>query len=170
MTRQATVSISSITGNTATIARGVVEAAESIGWTVAEAQAGQGPETDVVIICFWCRRNSLDDESLEFLSRCEGKRILALGTFGGYPTSAYAARVRANVAAAISERNECLGVFLCQGKLKEQRIEKRRALPPEDPHYLDDFGYERLMEGLNHPNATDILYAKAFARDYLPKD
>ncbi len=170
MSKEVTFSVSSLTGNTRLVANGACEAAIDLGWSIRDAQPGQLPKTDVVVVCFWCRRNSLDDASLEFLSRCEGKRILALGTFAGYPTSAYAQRVRDNVAAAIAERNECLGVFLCQGKLKEQRIEARRALPPEDPHHLDDFGYERLMEGLNHPNATDVLYAKAFVRDYLPKD
>ncbi|MBQ9068465.1 MAG: hypothetical protein IJ131_05280 [Eggerthellaceae bacterium] len=168
MQKEATIAVSSRTGNTAYIAEGVVDAARSTGWTIVETENGKAPKTDVVVICFWCRRHSLDDASLEYLSLCEGKRILALGTFGGYPTGAYAKKVRDNVANAISERNECLGVFLCQGKLNESRIEKRRALPPDDPHHLDDFGYERALEGLKHPNETDLLYAKAFTRDFLP--
>ena len=170
MDKTATLSVSSLTGNTAYIAAAAVEAAQEIGWAIHDLEEGATPQTDVVIVCFWCRRSSLDDKSLDVLARCEGKRILALGTFGGYPTSAYAKRVRDNVRARICERNECLGVFLCQGKLPKKRIDARRALPPDRPHYLDDYAYERVLEGLNHPNATDRLNAKAFTRDYLPSD
>lgn len=170
MEKRATISVSSRTGNTAYIAAAAEEAAREIGWDVRAWEKGESPDTDVVIICFWCRRSSLDDDSLGMLERCNGKQILALGTFGGYPTSAYAKRVRDNVRERISEHNECLGVFLCQGRLPKKRIEARRTLPADRPHYLDDYGYERAMEGLNHPNATDRLHAKAFTRDFLPSD
>ncbi len=163
-----TLHVSSITGNTAQIAEGVRKTLDELGWTVFDAQPGAAPGTEVVVMCFWCRKSSLDPKSLEYLKRCKGKKILLFGTIGGWPAGKYGALVRANVTTTVEEHNECLGVFLCQGRVRQQRIDERRALPPDHPHYLDDWGVVRLTEGLNHPNATDILYAQAFARDYLP--
>lgn len=169
MPKNATLFVSSITGNTATIAAGVRDALEELGWNISEARPCVPPEGDVVIVCFWCRKSSLDPKSLKLVERCSGQRILLFGTMGGFPVGAYGERVRSNVIAKVSERNECLGVFLCQGKVKESRIDERRSLPESDPHRLDDWGVKRLVEGQNHPNATDVLYAQAFLRDYLPE-
>ena len=169
MAKSATLFISSVTGNTATIAAGVREALEELGWTVSESRPCVPPEDDVVIVCFWCRKSSLDPKSLKFIDRCDGQRILLFGTMGSFPVGAYGELVRSNVQAKVSERNECLGVFLCQGKVKAGRIDERRNLPESDPHHLDDWGVKRLTEGQNHPNATDVLYAQAFLRDYLPE-
>ena len=167
MTRSAAIAVSSLTGNTAAIAGGVQSALRDMGWITHELEPGTIPHDDVVIVCFWCRKSSLDDASLKTVQACRGKKIIAFGTFGGYPQSTYADLVRANVTAAIEMENECLGGFLSQGKVSMKRVEARRALPESDPHYLDDWGLERLMEGQNHPNATDVHYARAFAHDRL---
>ena len=161
------LTVSSATGNTAMIADGVRAVLEEVGWTVRNAPLDAQPAEETVVVCFWCRRNSLDPRSLRFVQNCQGKRMLLFGTMGGFPVGAYAEGVRSNVARAVSERNECLGVFLCQGKVRDGRIEKRRNLPADDPHHLDEWGVTRLTESLKHPNETDILYAQAFARDHL---
>lgn len=163
---RASMAISSVTGNTASIAQAVRSAAEEAGWTINDV-VGPNPPDDVVIVCFWCRKSTLDPKSLKFVESCSGKRVLLFGTMGGYPVGAYADRVRANVTSKVCERNECLGVFLCQGKVNPERIEMRRNLPESDPHHLDDRGLARLTEGLNHPDATDMANARAFALDYL---
>jgi len=166
--RSAAFFVSSVTGNTATIAAGVREALVELSWAVNDVRPCTPPDDDVVIVCFWCRKSSLDPKSLKFVNACEGQRILLFGTMGGFPVGAYAQTVRDNVTAKVSERNECLGVFLCQGKVNAERIEQRRNLPESDPHHLDDWGAKRLLESLNHPNATDVLYAQAFLRDHMP--
>ncbi len=166
--RSAAFFVSSVTGNTATVAAGVREAIEELGWAVNDVRPCPPPDDDVGIVCFWCRKGSLDPKSLRFVNNCTGQRILLFGTMGGFPVGAYAQTVRDNVIAKVSERNECLGVFLCQGKVNAERIKQRRNLPEDDPHHLDDWGVKRLLESQNHPNATDVLYAQAFARDHLP--
>ena len=165
--KSATMFVSSATGNTAAIAQGVKAALADIGWAVRDARPCVPPEDDTVIVCFWCRKSTLDPKSIRLVESLEGKRVLLFGTMGGWPVGKYAELVRANVTALVAERNECLGVFLCQGKVRPERIEERRALPADHPHHLDDWGFARLTESLNHPNATDVLYAQAFARDYL---
>lgn len=167
MSRHATLWVSSVTGNTAKIADGVRVTLEQLGWHVSDAQPGVESTDEVVVVCFWCRKSSLDPKSKAFVELCTGKKMLLLGTFGGFPSGKYAQLVRDNVALEASRNNECLGVFLCQGKVRAQRIEERRALPEDNPHHLDEWGVVRLMEGQKHPNDTDILYAQGFVRDYL---
>lgn len=166
--KSATMAVSSATGNTAKIAEGVRSALRDLGWSVRDYERGAEPADDVVVVCFWCRKSSLDPASAEVVQACRGKKILAFGTFGGYPQSRYADLVRRNVADAISAENECLGVFLSQGKVRMERIEERRQLPEDHPHHLDKWGVERLMEGQSHPSDADVQYARAFACDYLP--
>ena len=167
MSMHIAMAVSSTTGNTALIADGVRAALEKIGWTVHDALPHAQPAEETVVVCFWCRKGSLDPKSLEFVRGCAGKRMLLLGTMGSFPTGPYADSVRRNVERVVGERNKCLGVFLCQGKVRAERIEQRRSLPPSDPHHLDEWGVARLTESLKHPNATDILYAQAFVRDHL---
>lgn len=162
------MAVSSATGNTAKIAEGVRSALRDLGWSVRDYERGVEPADDVVVVCFWCRKSSFDPASTEVVQACRGKKILAFGTFGGYPQSRYADLVRRNVADVISAENECLGVFLSQGKVRMERIEERCQLPEDDPHHLDRWGVERLMEGQNHPSDADVQYARAFACDYLP--
>lgn len=167
MSKCATLWVSSATGNTAKIAEGVRDALEELGWQVSDARSGVEPTDEVVVVCFWCRKSSLDPKSRAFVEVCAGKKMLLLGTFGGFPSGKYAQLVRDNVTTEVSQRNECLGVFLCQGKVRTQRIEERRALPEDNPHHLDDWGVVRLTEGQKHPDDTDVLYAQGFVRDYL---
>ena len=163
-----TLWVSSVTGNTAKIAEGVRVVLEELGWNVHDAQLGQCPADDYVIVCFWCRKSSLDPKSIRFVESCADRKVLALGTFGGFPQGKYADLVRSNVSARIEQDNECLGVFLCQGKVRKERIDERMALPEDHPHHLDKWGIIRLTEGQKHPDDTDVLYAQAFVRDYLP--
>ena len=167
MGKNAILHVSSVTGNTATIAKGVRAMLDELGWSVSDARPCAVPDGDVAIACFWCRKSSLDPKSIKFIERCEGMKVLLFGTMGGFPVGAYADLVRQNVRAKVEEQNECLGVFLCQGKVGAERIEKRRALPASDPHHLDEWGVARLTEGRKHPNETDVLYAQAFLRDCL---
>ena len=187
MGKRATLWVSSVTGNTAKIAEGVRATLVDLGWSVRdvdgnarEARDAGGdareardadaavPDAEVVIVCFWCRKGTLDPKSMKFIDECENKKVLLFGTMAHWPVGKYGALVRERVAAKVNERNECLGVFLCQGRVRPERIEERRALPVDHPHHLDDWGVVRLVESQGHPNATDVLYAQAFARDYLP--
>ncbi len=168
MNRYLSFSVSSRTGNTRKVAEGVRAQAEAMGWGIHEIVKGEDPVDDVVIMCFWCFKSTFDPLSLKRLASCQGKRILAIGTFGGYPQSNYGDKVRRNVTAAIEQENECLGVFLCQGKVSMESVEKRRQLPVDDPHYLNDWGVARLVESQKHPDETDVVYAVAYTHDHLP--
>ena len=66
-----------------------------------------------------------------------------------------------------TERNECLGVFLSQGRVSMKNVEKRRQLPADDPHHLDDAGVRRLEESQKHPDEQDMARARSFLCEHL---
>lgn len=168
MPQPVTMLVSSRTGNTQKIADAIRAELERLGWEVRNRERGQGIDTSLVIICFWCFKSRFDPLNAKLLDQMAGKRVLVFGTFGGYPDSPYADKVRANVTGDVNERNECVGVFLSQGKVRMDNLEKRRALPPDDPHHLDEAGVARVMESQKHPNQDDVDQAVAFLRQQLP--
>ncbi|ANE22307.1 hypothetical protein AAY81_03195 [Denitrobacterium detoxificans] len=167
MAKNITMLVSSRTGNTRKIANAVKDELELHGYRVHERDKGEAVRTENVIICFWCFKSRFDPLNAKLLEDMAGKRILAFGTFGGYPESVYGNKVRANVTADVDKHNTCLGVFLSQGKVGTHNIEKRRALPHDDPHYLDDAGVARIMESQRHPNENDMQRAKEFLLEHV---
>lgn len=168
MTKNVTLSVSSLTGNTRKIADGVRARLSADGWTITDYERGADVRDDVVAVCFWCWKSTLDPNSMKLLEGCTGKRVLVFGTMGGYPDGPYAEKVKGNVAEAVrANGHECLGVYLSQGKVSMKSVERRRALPEDDPHHLDDAGVERLIESQKHPDQNDIDRAAAFAAQRL---
>ncbi len=118
---------------------------------------GQEPvEAEVYLLGFWCRKSGLDDLSLKLLEGMTGKKLLAFGTMGGGSDPSYEDRVLENVRRALSERNTCLGACVCLGAVELERVEKRRQLPPEHPHYVSPEKYERFLELQDRPNEEDL--------------
>jgi hypothetical protein len=159
--------VSSRTGNTRKIAEAARQRMEEFGWTIEEVTPGKPVESELVAVCFWCFKSSFDPISLALVQSLEDKRILAFGTMGGYPDSPYAERVLGKVTADIGDRNTLEGLFLSQGKVRADNIEKRRRLPEDDPHHLDDAGVARVLESQKHPNEQDLARAVAFVNEHL---
>lgn len=160
--------ISSITGNTKKVALHAAASLKAAGHDLViedtrpflSRRAGsaekQLPPADLTLICFWCRRASMDDASIELLSFCQDRKIALIGTMGGNVQSTYGDRVRQNSAALVSEHNTLVGSFICQGKIQEERTERRRKLPKDHIHYLSDEAYARHLASRTHPDANDL--------------
>lgn len=165
------VYLSSMTGNTEKLAKGVLEnlSRKNVFFSLHnnELLTSSDEIGELAILFFWCRRGNLDDNSRVFLEHCEDKKVIAVGTMGGYPDSEYGKKVKDAVFQSISKNNICLGVFLTQGKIDIKRTEYRKKLPPEHPHYLDEEGTRRHEESQKHPNQTDIERAGAFLEKKL---
>lgn len=167
-----TVAVSSVTGNTRKVAERIVEVLKEEGFEVALRKTGSGLWADdikdnLLLLFFWCRKSGLDPASLHLIRECKGKTILAFGTMGGLSDSAYGERVKKNVSDELAKENTCAGVFLCRGKIREESTEKRRRLPKEDPHYLDDEGYKRHLASRSHPDEEDLKKAVSFLKEAL---
>ncbi len=170
---------SSLTGNTKKIAFHLAEQLRAEGHTIQllnthsalrELHGSEGRElpcADLILLCFWCRRSSMDSDSLKLLAEYQGQTIAAVGTMGGDSSGDYGVRVRSNVTAAIEEHNRCAGVFTCVGKIQESRTEARRALPKDSPHYLDDEHYARHLATRSHPDENDLENAFRFVHTFF---
>lgn len=171
MKKRVVLCISSFTGNTRKIAEALEEELKDNGYDVSvldnHFKYDIDDNDDLFIVCFWCRRSTLDFESKKKIDSLKGKTILAFGTMGSYPDSSYGETVRKNVYDYISTENKCLGIFLSQGKIPLARTEKRRNLPKDNPHYLDDAGLKRHMDSRTHPDENDIRNAVMFLRENL---
>lgn len=169
MKRKVVLCISSSTGNTRKIAEGLKEELKNENCEISvlnnKTDDNIQDEDALFIICFWCRRSTLDFASLKTVDLLKGKNILAFGTMGSYPDSSYGERVRQNVEEYISRENKCLGVYLSQGKVSLKSTERRRNLPRDNPHYLDDEGLKRHLDSQTHPDENDIKKAVLFLRE-----
>ncbi|MBE5983628.1 MAG: hypothetical protein E7248_10065 [Paenibacillaceae bacterium] len=165
------VYLSSLTGNTEKLAKGVLEklSRKTGSFSLHDnefltSSAGIGK---LVVLFFWCRRGNLDYNSQMFLEHCKNKKIIAVGTMGGYPSSEYGNKVKKAIFQSISQNNICMGVFLSQGKIDIQRTEYRKKLPPEHPHFLDEKGIRRHEESRKHPDEADIECARLFLENRI---
>lgn len=169
--------ISSITGNTKKVALHAADYLTAAGHDVTIEDTPRFlatnsneseikiPSADLILICYWCRRASMDDASMKLLSLCKDRKIALIGTMGGNVQGTYGNRVRQNAAELAAEHNTLIGSFLCQGKIEKSRTEKRRNLPKNHIHYLDDEAYARHLASRTHPDEqdlTDVQTAVAF--------
>lgn len=171
MKRKVTLCISSCTGNTRKIAEALEDELKYEDYEISlfnnKVEGSIENDDSLFIVCFWCRRSTLDFESLKIIDSLEGKNILAFGTMGSYPESEYGERVKKNVHDYIEMRNKCLGVYMSQGKVSLKSTERRRKLPKDNPHYLDEEGVKRHLESQTHPDENDIKSAVLFLRKKL---
>ena len=167
------ISVSSFTGNTRKLAEALIKEFTIRGYEpeIVEARdacsMGELPPADLVIVCFWCRKAGMDDHSKILVEKLSGKHILAFGTMGSYTRGIYADSVRDNVKAFIARKNYLDGLFLCRGRIAPERTEKRRSLPKDHPHYLNDASYERHLTSRSHPDQKDLAEAAAYLREKM---
>lgn len=163
--------VSSLTGNTQKIADAIKMDLEQKDYSVVMQDSCMIMKTltnaQFYILCFWCRRACLDDDSKKLLAQYKNIPFLAIGTCGHYPDSDYGYKIKKNITEYINEENLCIDVFLSQGAVFPFSTEHRRNLPAHHPHHLDDDGYARHIESQNHPNETDIKNAIDFLNSYL---
>lgn len=166
--------VSSLTGNTEKIAHGIYTHLLQNDYSVTMQDSciikNDLLSADLNILCFWCRRASLDDDTKKLLRRYLDTPFLAIGTCGHYPDSEYGQKIKKQVSDYINQSNCCIDVFLSQGAVLLDSTEYRRKLPQNHPHYLDDSGYARHIESQNHPNEADIQNAIHFVSKYLSND
>ena len=121
-------------------------------------------DADLYILGFWCRRGALDDLTANLVKELAGKSMVLMGTMGADPQREYGKKVPVRVCDYVSQYTGDFKVFVCQGKIDEKRTDKRRSLPKDSPHYLDDEAYKRHLLSRSHPDEADLSRALAFCQ------
>lgn len=160
---------SSVTGNTKRLAERLASDLCERNHDVILKDVGNPPDVgaDVVILAFWCRKSSLDDKSIRFVSSLHGKKIIAIGTVGGRADDSYGCRVEDSVRQVLEKCNTCFGVLVVQGSVNMKGIERRRMLNEDDPRYVDEQKYARLLGNQGRPHEQDIQDALEFVHSCL---
>ena len=165
--------VSSLTGNTQKIADALQEGLRESGYDVfmQDSNIIMNPviHADFYILCFWCRRGCLDDDSKKLLQQFTNTPFLAVGTCGHYPESAYGLKIKNQVTAYIEQSNPCISVFLSPGAVMLESTNRRRRLPLDHPHHLDEAGYMRHLESQKHPDSLDCQHALELVKSHLSK-
>jgi len=110
----------------------------------------------ILIIGYWVNKGTANVKIQKLLKSIVNKKIAVFGTSGQYPESSRAKKYLDRVKILVEENNVYLGGFICQGKIKEERTEKRMKILKGNSHYLDNDGYKRHLESRKHPNNVDI--------------
>ncbi|MDM8534744.1 flavodoxin family protein, partial [Clostridiaceae bacterium HSG29] len=111
---------------------------------------------DILVVGYWVNKGTANIKIQNFLEKIANKKIAIFGTSGQYPDSARAIKYMNRVKNLVEKKNEYLGGYICQGKIKSERTEKRLKILKGNSHYLDELGYKRHLESRNHPNEIDI--------------
>ena len=124
----------------------------------------QTQSADIIFVGFWVYKGSCSEEVKKYLKTVENKKIVLFGTAGFGGSESYYETILAEVKQYISESNNIIDIFMCQGKMPHNVLERYQRLledQPEDSNVLDMiYNYKN---ALSHPNIDDAESVKAFA-------
>ncbi len=168
---KANIIYSSKTGNTKKIAYEILKVMPE-GTNIYDMKEVESvPEEELLVLGFWVDRKKPDKETLKFLEKVKGKKIVAFGTMGGYPESAYAQETKENTKAIVQENNELLGSFLCQGKIDSAITEMFMSAVGNDKvkeiHKMTPERIQKHKEASKHPDDADCINARSFMQNIL---
>lgn len=117
---------------------------------------------DVVVIGYWVTRGGPDARTKLLLPELKHKEVVLFQTLGAETGSEHAVTSLARAAHLVGEGCNILGTFSCRGKINPALLEKRKDLPPENPHHASEANLARWAAAAGHPNEADLESAKAF--------
>jgi flavodoxin len=160
---------SSKTGNTRMVAEGIAGGLGEarIAARIAPIEEASDEGAPVLLLGFWVDKGTADAKTLAYIRKLEGRRVGLFGTLGAYADSEHARKTAETMKALVSEKNTCLGCFLCQGKIDPALTEQFKQLPPGHPHAMDEDRMKRHLEAAKHPDQADIEAALAACKAML---
>ncbi len=150
----------SITGNTKLIAEEIKKELSSEEIVYFD-EPKEAVEADVYFVGSWTDKGSCTPKIQNFLKSLANKKIAIFGTAGFGGSKEYYDIIFNNVKKNISESNEIIGYFYCQGKMPISIKEKYENMVKENPNnikfksIIDNFD-----NALNHPNEKDLRNVK----------
>ncbi len=118
---------------------------------------------------FWANRGSCSLEIIDLLSSLQHRNIALFGTCGMGNTDKYYASLEQNACVWISDSNNYLGSFFCQGQMQDAIREKYESYRGLKSDSKIDLILSYFDESLNHPDRTDMLKAHMFIENCIKK-
>lgn len=157
------VSYSSNTNNTKQVAEAIFSAAGEGSMLIASKMFAGAEGYDLVAVGFWVTRGGPDPVTRALLPKIRHKQVVLFQTLGAKPESEHAVTSLARAAYLLGEGCEIVGTFSSRGKISPVLLERRKALPPQNPHAYNEANIRRWEAAAEHPNAADKEAAKSFA-------
>ena len=146
----------SVTGNTKKLAEEIKKelSNEEI---VYFGEPKESVEADVYFVGSWTDKGTCTIEIQNFLKTLINKKIAIYGTAGFGGSKEYYDKIFNNVKKNISESNEIIGYFYCQGKMPISIKEKYESMLKANPNNLNFKSIiDNFDKALGHPNEKDM--------------
>ncbi len=167
---QGLVVYSSLTGNTKMVAEAI---AEELGGNTVLAAVEENPSAadyDFIAVGYWVDKGTADAKSAAYLGTIKNKKVALFATLGADPASEHAKQSLESGAALLDASNEVVGQFICQGKVDPKLIATMaKMFPANHPHGMNEERKARHEMASTHPDANDLLMAKAVFKEVKRK-
>lgn len=158
----------SLTGNTKLIAETIASAFNNEVVYCGEPQSNIG--ADLYFVGSWTDKGMCCKEITEFLKTLENKKIAYFGTAGFGGSEEYYRALAERVKSNVSESNEILDSFFCQGKMPMSVRERYVSMMKEHPDDKKmEVNIKNFDEALAHPDQKDLENVKTWAKKFLNK-
>ncbi|MDD6646687.1 MAG: flavodoxin family protein [Firmicutes bacterium] len=148
------------TGNTEAVANEIFDALDSDNKEIINMETGCDiPEADVYFVGFPVHNQTCGLKVMECLDKIERGSVAVFATCGMYPAEKYIEKIEAAVSVWLSDSVEYLGIFVCQGRVTE---EKKKEFMEEMPQVAAKLK-EMFDIGDSHPDSEDLRKAAVFA-------
>lgn len=111
---------------------------------------------------FWSNRGSCSLEIIDILSSLHNRNVALFGTCGMGSSNKYYASLEQNACVWLSEDNNFLGSFFCQGKMQESIRKKYESYRGKCDDSKIDLILSFFDDAMPHPDRTDLMKAHMF--------
>lgn len=146
---------SSNTGNTELLAKRIkkiIPQDELIYFGKADKSA---ENADVIFVGSWTDKGNCSRDIIEFLNGLRGKKVFIFATAGFGASQAYFDQLGNRMASNLTDDNQVIGCYLCQGKMPQSVRTRYESLANSQPdkakQMIDNFD-----KALSHPNEEDL--------------
>jgi len=159
---------SSSTGNTEKIAKAIFAAIPGHDKDILRFdQEEMRGEADIYFVGFGIHKGTCSMQMLDFLSELHDKKVVLFGTCGLGCDEEYYRCLEDEVKAWVADDSECLGSFMCQGKMPISVRNKYMEMMGQG----NDLKIERMIrnfdQAMTHPDARDIEKATEFVEKII---
>ena len=159
----------SLTGNTKLIAEAIQDAVKNQE-LVYIGEPAENINADIYFVGSWIDKGSCTKEISAFLNTLNGKKIAVFATAGFGGSLEYYEMLFERIKAQISETNDILGKFFCQGKMPMSVRDRYVSMLREHPDDKKlEVNLQNFDEALSHPNEADLKETAEWVYEIVKK-
>ena len=160
----------SSTGNTEKMAKAIFAAIPGLDKDIVRFdQETVRSEADVYFIGFGIHKGTCSMQLLDFLSELHNKKIVLFGTCGLGSGEEYYKCLEDDVKAWIADDSECVGCFMCQGRMPISVRNKYTEMMGQGNDEKIEKMIRNFDKAMTHPDESDLRNAVAFVEGMIRK-